>query len=152
MDEKSRKAALELAVRLIAARSHSRHELKEKLEKRGFDSESITRTLERLDQLRLLDDRAYAGSCMTSMARRRPEGKLKSRARLKQKGLSDEIIDEAISGSDQAALCLSAAEKKMRILSGSPELKKKKLIAFLQYRGFDWETIQETVKIVTSDQ
>lgn len=141
MDEKSAKAALELAVRLLAGRAHSRHEVEAKLRKKGFDPESITKALEKLDQLKLIDDHTFADSFLTSIARRRPEGHFKTRARLKLKGLSDEIINETLASSDQSALCVAAAEKKLRTLSGPPELKKRKLITFLINRGFSWETI-----------
>jgi len=152
MDDDKKSSALDVAIRLLAGRAHSRSELENKLRKRGFDAEDISKTIQRLDQLKLTDDRAFAGNCMTSMARRRPEGKLKTRARLKQKGLSDEIINEAIATSDQKTLCLCAAEKKLRTLSGPPEAKKKKLIAFLFNRGFDWETIRETVDMVMGEE
>ena len=152
MDEQKKSSALDQAIRLLSGRAHGRAELEAKLKKRGFEADAISKALERLDQLGLTDDRAFAQSCMTGMARRRPEGKLKTRARLKQKGLPDEIIDEAITVYDQSALCRSAAEKKLRTLSGPPELKKKKLITFLKNRGFDWETIRETLKLVTNDE
>jgi regulatory protein len=152
MDEQKKSSALDQAIRLLSGRAHGRAELEAKLKKRGFEADAISKALERLDQLGLTDDRAFAQSCMTGMARRRPEGKLKTRARLKQKGLPDNIIDEAITAIDQPALCRAAAEKKMRVLSGPPEQKKKKLITFLKNRGFDWETIRETVKLVTGDE
>lgn len=150
MADNDRKAALELAVRLLADRAHSRHEIESKLRKKGFDTETIVAVTARLDQLSLIDDRAFAGAYTTSLARRRPEGKHKTKARLRQKGLSDEIIDETLSSSDQQALCLAAAEKKRRTLSGPPEVIKKKLTTFLINRGFDWDTIRETVKKVTN--
>ncbi|NTU53127.1 MAG: recombination regulator RecX [Chlorobiaceae bacterium] len=149
MDEKRSKAALELAVRLLSGRAHSRYELEIKLKKKGFDEDAIVKTMERLDQLKLLDDRAFASSCMSSIARRCPEGKLKTRFRMKQKGLSTEVIDEVLASTDQLALCQAAAEKKLRTLSGPPETIKKKLITFLINRGFDWETIR---KVLSNEQ
>jgi regulatory protein len=152
MDEGKKSSALDHAFRLLAGRAHGRAELEAKLKKKGFDSESISKALERLDELGLTDDRAFVQSCMTSMARRRPEGKLKTRARLRQKGLPDKIIDEAITNCDQAELCRSAAEKKLRTLAGPPDQKKKKLITFLKNRGFDWETIRETMELVMMEE
>jgi regulatory protein len=148
MDEEKKSSALDQALRLLAGRAHGRAELEGKLKKRGFEADAIAKAIAKLDALGLTDDRAFAQSCMSGMARRRPEGKLKTRARLKQKGLNDEIINEAISRHDQATLCFSAAEKKLRTLSGTPELKKKKLITFLKNRGFDWDSIRETVELV----
>ncbi|ACF10850.1 regulatory protein RecX [Chlorobaculum parvum NCIB 8327] len=150
-DERDRKNALEHAMRLLAARDHGRAELEGKLKKKGFDSNAIASAMERLDQLSLLNDRTFAGSCMASMARRRPEGKFKTRARLKQKGLSDEIIEETIAGYDQTELCRNAAERKLRTLSGPPDTIRKKLFTFLRNRGFDWSTIKETVNELIVD-
>ena len=151
MDEGKKSSALDTAIRLLAGRSHGRAELEAKLKKKGFEADAISKALQRLDELGLTDDRAFAQSCMAGMARRRPEGRLKTRARLKQKGVPDNIIDEVVSSVDQATLCRAAAEKKLRSLSGPPEQKKKKLIAFLKNRGFDWESIRETVTQVTGD-
>ena len=151
MDDGKKSSALDLAIRLLAGRSHGRAELEAKLKRKGFETDAITKALEKLDELGLTDDRAFAQSCISGMARRRPEGRLKTRARLKQKGVPDNIIDEVVSSVDQATLCRAAAEKKLRSLSGPPEQKKKKLIAFLKNRGFDWESIRETVTQVTGD-
>ncbi|HWR02082.1 MAG TPA: recombination regulator RecX [Chlorobaculum sp.] len=145
MDENRSGAALNQALRLLAGRAHGRNELEAKLKSRGFEPEAITKAVERLEQLRLIDDRAFAGSCMESMARRKPEGRIKTIARLKQKGLSEEIVEEMMGDYDQLKLCKTAAEKKMRSLSGTPEAKRKKLLTFLKNRGFDWQTISQTL-------
>jgi len=152
MDEQKKSSALDHAFLLLAGRAHGRAELEAKLKKKKFEAEAISKALERLDELGLTDDRAFAQSCMTSMARRRPEGKLKTRARLRQKGLPDKIIDEAITGYSQTELCHAAAAKKLRTLTGPAELKKKKLIAFLKNRGFDWETIRDTMELVIGEK
>jgi len=150
-EDRDRKNALAHAMRLLAARDHGRAELEGKLKKKGFDPQAIASVMKRLDQLGLLDDRAFATSCMSSMSRRRPEGKFKTRARLKQKGLSDEIIEETLAGYDQSELCRNAAERKLHTLSGPPETIRKKLFTFLRNRGFDWSTIKETVNELIVD-
>jgi regulatory protein len=148
MDEKRSSAALNQALRLLAGRAHGRSELEAKLKSRGFAPEAISKTIEKLEQLKLIDDRVFAGNCIESMARRRPEGRIKTKARLKQKGLSEEIVDEMMGSYDQMKLCTSAAEKKMRSLSGTPEAKKKKLLTFLRNRGFDWQTINQALAML----
>jgi len=150
-EDRDRKNALTHAMRLLAARDHGRAELEGKLKKKGFDPQAIASVMKRLDQLGLLNDRSFAGSCMAGMSRRRPEGKFKTRARLKQKGVSDEIIEETLAGYDQSELCRNAAERKLRTLSGPPETVKKKLTTFLRNRGFDWSTIKETVNELIVD-
>jgi len=145
MDDKKRNAAINQAVRLLSARAHSRSELESKLKSRGHAPEAISRAMERLEQLKLIDDRAFAGNCMESLAKRRPEGRIKTLARLKQKGLSEEIVEEMMVDYDPIKLCAAAAEKKMRTLSGTPDAKRKKLLTFLRNRGFDWHAINQTL-------
>ncbi|HHE31476.1 MAG TPA: recombination regulator RecX [Chlorobaculum parvum] len=147
-EDRDRKNTLDHAMRLLTARDHGRTELETKLQKKGFDPVAVASALERLDQLDLLDDHAFAKNCVTGMARRRPEGKFKTRSRLRQKGLSDEVIEEALAKCDQSELCRNAAERKLRTLKGPPETVRKKLTTFLRNRGFDWETIRDTVELV----
>lgn len=139
-------------IRLLGLRAHSRSELSSKLRKKGFEEETIEAAMAKLESLGLIDDRSFAEGCMESMSRRRPEGKIKARIRLLQKGVPETIVDEMLSGYDTSAMCLAAAEKKMRSLSGTHESKRKKLETFLHNRGFDWHTIQETVETVTSNK
>jgi regulatory protein len=152
MKDNTYQEALQSVFRYLAQRAHSRAELKTKLKRQGFDTTVIDKALERLEQLKLIDDRGFAKSAMEAMERRRPEGQLKTRFRLKQKGVSDEIIDELQRSQDPAALCRAAAEKKMRSLSGTPETKRKKLLTFLRNRGFDWNTIQGTLSGMASPE
>jgi len=53
-------AALRAALRLLAARSRSRQELRVALQRRGFSSSQQNATLARLDSLGYLDDRQFA--------------------------------------------------------------------------------------------
>jgi regulatory protein len=144
--------AIRDAIRLLALRAHSRAELSTKLKKKEFDADTIEAAMAKLESLGLIDDRAFAESFMGSMSRRRPEGKIMARMRMLQKGVSEELVDEMLSGYDTSAMCLAAAEKKMRSLAGAPESKRKKLETFLRNRGFDWQTIKETLEIVSSDK
>ena len=143
-DERLRDAVRD-GIRLLGLRAHGRAELSTKLKKKGFDTTTIEAAVAKLESLGLIDDRSFAAGCMESLSRKRPEGKGKARARLLQKGLSEEVVDEMLAGYDATAMCLAAAEKKMRTLSGQPETKRKKLETFLRNRGFDWQTIKETM-------
>ena len=145
MSGKSLDEAVRTGIRLLALRAHGRLELQAKLKKKGYEAAVADAAVARLEELGLVDDRSYAAGFVESLSRRRPEGKLKARARLLQKGLSEELVDEMLAGYDSAAICRAAAEKKMRTLTGPPEAKLKKLETFLRNRGFDWQTIRETM-------
>ena len=53
-------SAYDKALKLIARRDHFRAELVEKLRRKGFDDADISKALERLDELDLLDDERLA--------------------------------------------------------------------------------------------
>jgi len=55
------------------------------------------------------------------------------------------LADEVLNNYDATSLCEAAAEKKMRSLSGTPEIVRKKLETFLRNRGFDWSAIRQTL-------
>jgi regulatory protein len=151
MSDRTFDDAVRYSIRLLGLRAHGRSELYAKLKKKGFKPAVVEAAIARMESLGLIDDRSFAAGFVESMSRRRPEGKLKTRARLLQKGLSEEVAEEMLTGYDPAAMCRAAAEKKMRTLTGPHETKLKKLETFLRNRGFDWQTIKETVDIVTRD-
>jgi regulatory protein len=145
MTDKSQKEAVSEAIRLLGLRAHSRGELAAKLKKKGFDAHSIDGAMGKLDSLGLIDDRGYAAGCLESMSKRRPAGKGVAKMRLLRKGVPEELADEALKEYDSEAMCLAAAQKKMRSLPGTPETKRKKVETFLRNRGFDWHTIRESL-------
>jgi len=152
MPDKTVQDAVRDSIKLLGPRAHSRAELVAKLRKKGFESDTIDEAILKLESLGLIDDRSFAAGCVESLARRRPEGQRMAKVRLMRKGLSEEVIEEALRNYDAPGMCLAAAEKKMRSLSGTPETKQKKLITFLRNRGFDWSTIRETVEKLTGDE
>lgn len=144
--------AVGYGIKLLGVRAHGREELSSKLRKKGYESATADAAVARLESLGLVDDRAFAAGCVESLSKRRPEGKAKARMRLLRKEIPEELIEEALQEYDSAAMCLAAAEKKMRSLTGTPETTRKKLETFLRNRGFDWETIRETLKRLIVDR
>lgn len=145
MPENPDKKAFDLAVRCLGNREHSRKEIITKLERRQFSLEAIEKTLERLDELGLLDDWSFAVHYVGSRSRKKPSGRYKLRYELLQKGIPEEIIEKVLSEYDNNAHCLDAALKKLPFLKGDDHYRKKKMYAFLMNRGFDSQTIRETL-------
>jgi regulatory protein len=145
MTENSDKKAFELAIRYLGNREHSRKEIITKLERRQFSPEAIAKTLERLDELGLLDDRSFALNYIGSKSRKKPSGRYKLRYELLQKGVSEEIIEEVLSEYDSSSHCLDAALKKLPFLKGDDRYRRRRLHAFLMNRGFDSQTIRQTL-------
>ncbi|TCD47578.1 recombination regulator RecX [Chlorobium sp. N1] len=138
--------ALAHAFKLLGLRSHSRRELGEKLQRKGFEETHTARALERLMKLGLLDDRAFGLEFLQSRSRQKPAGRLKLQMELQKHGLERDLVDELLRDYDAKGPCLRAAEKKLRTLGSAPGPKEReKLIRFLSGRGFMWEEIREAL-------
>ena len=145
MAEKSEKMAFDLAIRCLGNREHSRKEIIGKLERKQFTGEVVEKTLNRLDELGLLDDRSFAMNYVGSRSRKKPSGRYKLRYELRQKGISEEVIDEVLSEYNSSSHCLDAALKKLPFVKGDDRYRRRKLHAFLMNRGFDSQTIRDTL-------
>ena len=136
-------SAIAFALKLLGLRSHSREELERKLLKKGFTPESIEPVLVKLTKQGLLDDRMFSMELIRSKSRQKPAGKVKMRAELRKRGVSETIIGELLKEYKSGELCHRAAEKKFGSLHGATETEKeKKLEIFLHNRGFEWQEIQ----------
>ncbi|MCG8342785.1 MAG: recombination regulator RecX [Chlorobiales bacterium] len=145
MIENTDKEAFDLAIRYLGNREHSRKEIIVKLERKQFNQEAIETVLNRLDELGLLDDRSFAMNYVGSRSRKKPLGRYKLRYELLQKGIAEEVIDEVLNEYDSSTHCLDAALKKLPFIKGDERYRRKKLHAFLMNRGFDSQTIRETL-------
>lgn len=140
-------SAIAFALKLLGLRSHSREELERKLLKKGYTQESIEPVLEKLTKQGLLDDRMFSMELIRSKSRQKPAGRVKMRAELRKRGVSETIIGELLKEYDSGELCHRAAEKKFGSLRGVTETeKKKKLEIFLHNRGFEWQEIQVVLR------
>lgn len=145
MLDDTEKQAFDHAIRYLGNREHSRHEIVSKLERRGFSAEAIEKTLQRLESLALLDDRAFAMHYIGSRSRKKPSGRYKLRYELLKKGVAEEIVDEVLGDFDSAEHCLNAALRKLPLLKGDLYYRRRKLHVFLTGRGFDGRTVRETL-------
>ncbi|RDD31503.1 regulatory protein RecX [Prosthecochloris sp. ZM] len=145
MSDSDTRKALDRAIGYLGIREHSRQEIRGKLKRNGFSDETIEKALERLDTLNLLDDLSFARNFIRSRTRVKPSGLYKLRYELRQKGVPDDIAEEALREYDSAAQCLNAALKKMPFLKGDQEHRRKKLHTHLANRGFDSQTIRQTL-------
>ncbi|MEI8031916.1 MAG: recombination regulator RecX [Chlorobiaceae bacterium] len=145
----SKPDALALAFKLLGLRSHSRDELEQKLTRKGCEPSGIVRAMERLTELGVLNDRAFAMEVISSRSRRKPSGMPAMRYLLRKKGVNDSVADELLRDYDSSELCLQAAAKKILVLRGkSAEERKRKLERFLHSRGFEWQEIQKALKLL----
>ncbi len=127
------------AIRILANRSHTRAELRRKLHQRSFPKNQIEDLLDRLESIGYLNDAEAARNWAARRIRSRPMGRRSMEQELKRLGLSDSIIEDAVSRTyeDRTELehARRAAEKRLKALGGKDKVRDR-LLRFLQGRGF----------------
>ncbi len=141
--------AYEHSVKLLALREHSREELRQKLIQKGYSREDIDSALERLIKLGYLSDERFASSFIRSRLRKNPEGRPILALRLKEKGCSRSVIDNALSES------WNEEEYKEPLKKAYLKLLKKKdrnyAVQSLMKKGFSMREINEAEEELQQD-
>ncbi|TGD86462.1 recombination regulator RecX [Mycolicibacterium sp. CH28] len=131
-----------LCLRLLTARSRTRSELAAQLAKRGYSETVAATVLNRLTAVGLIDDADFAEQWVRSRRARAGKGKRALAAELRNKGVDDDVIAEALDGIDAAAERQRAeqlVEQKLRreSLAEADEAKvMRRLVGMLARRGY----------------
>jgi regulatory protein len=140
------------ALRFIANRLHSANELKLKLIKKQYESDLVAEIIAELEEKGFIDDFRFALSYASENIRNKLWGKNKVKAGLFQKAVSANIIDRVIkelfSEEDEVENAAELAEKKLKPLLNrglEPEKIKRKIISFLQSRGYSFTVIKQAI-------
>ena len=143
----ARHTAMTAALRLLSYRQRSEREMWDALRSRGIPEAIAGETLDRLRQLRLLDDQAFAEAWTESRQRNRPRGKRMLLAELAQKGIERELAQTSVAAIDEEAAALRAGRKRSRSLGGLEFREfRRRLSDFLARRGFGYEVCEAAVK------
>ena len=136
----------EIAMRLITNRPRSKKEVRDRMREKEIKEAVRERVVDRFEELDLLDDEAFARYWIDQRARFKPRGRPLLRQELRQKGVDQQIINDLLEDTDDSAAVRQAAEKKARTLMRYPEDQfKKKLMGFLQRRGFSYHDCRDVV-------
>jgi len=136
--------AKEAAIRLIEYRPRSSGEIRRKLRQKAYSDTVIEHVIERLTDVQLLDDAAFARYWVEQRETFKPRSQMALRQELRQKGVQRDVIDKAVSEVDELAAAQKAAEKQARRYMKLPEdAFKKKLGGFLRRRGFNYDIIRQ---------
>ena len=87
---------LNQAIVYLSIREHNRRELMTKLKAKGYDSETIEQTLDRLEENGSLSEERYVQSFIRSNNKRHPEGKTMVAQRLAAKGADRETARDIL--------------------------------------------------------
>ena len=141
-----RAAAWAQAVRLLAQREHSRHELAGKLRRKQeadeLDESGLNELLDELEQLGYLNDRRFAEMLLRSSVGR-GHGPMKITYALRDKGIGSSLANEVLAEADPDWQELASWQREKKFGEGIPKDPKERARQqrFLAGRGFFIETI-----------
>ena len=154
---------LGLALNFVSIRPRSEKEIREYLVKKihrwGISESLLEDIINRLSELGYVDDLTFSQAFISSRNRFRPKGKRLITQELKQKGISSDVIENALNRlerdeeggeSSQVDLARRAVQKRLQSFKRyDKQERRNKLYSFLLRRGFDHDTIRSLIDELT---
>lgn len=149
----SRKALLkakQAVDRLLKIRLRSEQEIRSRLLLKQFPDEVISEVINFYKELGLIDDRQFAKRWIVSR-QSKPYGLNRIRFELKNKGISEQILNEELSAgfenfSEDQVVCQLAKRRAEKYTNIEPEKRRKRIYDYLQRRGFSQKSIIKAIK------
>ena len=148
--EKQESRARNVLLHQLARSAKSTSQLRKILEQREISAEIAEKVIERFTEVGLIDDAAYAETIVNS--RRNYKGLAKSaiKRELNEKGVSQELVEEAISGitaEDDFESAKELATRRFRQLAHlEKEVRTRRLAGFLQRKGYASSAVFAAIK------
>lgn len=146
-DSDTRRAS-EKALYLLEFRSHSKKELSDKIARTAASREAAEAAADRMEELGLVDDTAYAKGLAKTMIVNKQYGLHRVRYELRHKGIDNDIIDEILGeyeDEDFSDTIRTFLDKKYPDYAEDPAVRRR-AIAALQRRGYGWDDISRAVE------
>ena len=138
---------LEAALRFLEARQRSAAEVRRRLMFHGYRADLVDDAIERLSELGMIDDAAFARAWVESRDRARPRGERALRQELWRKGIDRAIADDAMeeraadrpNADEEAAHRLLERHADALARVADPRARRQRAYALLARNGFDPE-------------
>ncbi|HVB27545.1 MAG TPA: regulatory protein RecX, partial [Mycobacteriales bacterium] len=129
-----------ICLRLLTASARTRSQLAEALQRRQVPAEAAEAVLDRLAEVGLIDDAAYAGSWVAGRSGARGLGRRALTAELRRRGVAAETVAETVAGlsaDDELATARDLVHRRLRGMAGlPPDVRHRRLLGMLARRGF----------------
>lgn len=144
--EDERERAMGQALLFLSYRARSEKEIRQNLTKHEYSEAAIEHTLTRLRENRLADDNEFAQAWVENRSTFRPRSRRALTMELRQKGLDDETVKNAVANVNEEALAYETARKRApRLASLEWSEFRRKLSDHLARRGFPYPVVSSVV-------
>ena len=141
------KKALEKASAICSKQEYCRSDIQKKLSKWNIEQTDQEKILEWLEEEKFIDESRFASFFVRDKFRFNRWGRQKIRWQLRGKGISDEVIDEAITEIDEEAyqesLDAVMRDKLRQVRDKEPIKKKAALIRNALSKGYEYPEVME---------
>ena len=157
LDDEERLKARAVALDYIAYQARTEHEVRLKLQRKGFPEPVADEAVARMRELGYLDDADYARAYARGRLGGRGHGPHRIRADLLRRGVArltiDAVLDDLVAPDDLRETALRHGRKRWRRLQreDDPYKRRKKLADFLQRRGYDFDLIREVAETLEAE-
>lgn len=135
------------ASRYLSYRPRSESEVRGRLQRRGFDNETIKKVMDKLKEQGLVDDLVFAQFWKENRETFSPRGQRLTKLELRQKGVDGDIIEQVVGeADDEDSAYRSALNKTRRWSFADYQLFRRRLGEYLRRRGFGYEVANNTVE------
>ena len=141
--------ARQYAFLLLSYKARATKELTQRLTRKGFSSDIIARVLQRLAELKMVDDAGFARRFAEDRISIGHKGKWRVRGELLKRGIDRQQIDAALEQApDEVAAAREVAGKYVsRNRRLEPDVLKRRLYVLLARRGFSPDTIRQVIDL-----
>ena len=146
------KVAFDMAVSYLEKYNVSQKGIKDYLKKKNFDEQTINNTVEKMKDYGFIDDEKFAKNYFESL--KNSKGKRAIANKLREKGISSEIIEEILQDvqeEDELEKAILLAEKFVKNRQKDTKCFQK-CIAHLIYKGYDYNVAQRATTIALKDR
>lgn len=144
---------LNAAIRFLGYRPRSESEVRQRLQKHGFNGECLEKTIVRLKEQGLLDDIAFARFWKDNREAFSPRSQRLTKMELRRKGIGSDVIEQVIGEIDEKDSAYRAALKKApRLATCEYQDFRRRLGDYLGRRGFNYGIIKETTERIWKEQ
>jgi regulatory protein len=142
-----------IVLRQLSLAPRSRAQLERKLNQRGCDPDVAARVLDRMTEVGLVDDEAYAELLVRSKRETKGLARKGLAHELRKQGIDQDVADEAldqVGTEDERARAELLVAKKLRTMAGlAPDVQARRLAGMLARKGYSgdvaWPVIREAV-------
>lgn len=164
LQDDAMEVAYQRALLLLGYRSRSEQEMRRKLAEKDFTADQIDQVVEKLKHANLIKDEAFARAWVENRNESHPRSRRLMGYELKQKGITEEHIEKAltVSAGDVELARRAAASYSRRLAGSDRDTFRKRLSGHLARRGFSYDVIfpvvaefwqqQDSIENITSNE